>query len=70
MGKPDGVKVYPPDVTTADKANRGDLVGERRETITYRAQQPGTVVLPALTCTARYPLPPGSPEYGTLAPSC
>lgn len=46
---PDGWRIYPADVQTADKADRGDLRGERRETITYLAQQPGTVTLPALS---------------------
>lgn len=47
--EPDGIKVYPPEVGTADKINRGDLTGERRETITYLMREPGTLFLPSIT---------------------
>ncbi len=46
---PDGMRIYPPDVQTNDTSDRGDLRGERRETLTYLAQEPGTHTLPALT---------------------
>jgi hypothetical protein len=46
---PDGVRVYPGDAETKDQLERGDFLGERRETITYLLQKPGSLVLPALT---------------------
>lgn len=46
---PDGIKVYPGNAETKDKLQRGDFLGERRETITYLLQKPGTLSLPALT---------------------
>jgi hypothetical protein len=46
---PDGIKVYPGKAETKDKLARGDFLGERRETITYLLQKPGTLSLPALT---------------------
>lgn len=46
---PDGIKVYPGNAETKDKLERGDFLGERRETITYLLQQSGTLSLPALT---------------------
>jgi len=45
----DGIKVYPGNAETNDKLERGDFLGERRETITYLLQKPGTLSLPALT---------------------
>jgi hypothetical protein len=46
---PDGVRVYPGQPEVTDKTERGDFLGERRETITYLLQKPGTLELPALT---------------------
>jgi hypothetical protein len=46
---PDGVRVYPGRPEVTDKTERGDFFGERRETITYLLQKPGTLELPALT---------------------
>ena len=46
---PDGIKVYPGNAGTKDKLERGDFLGERRETITYLLQKSGTLSLPALT---------------------
>jgi hypothetical protein len=46
---PDGFRVYPGEAATKDKLERGDFLGERRETITYLVQQPGTLTLPAIT---------------------
>lgn len=46
---PDGIKVYPGNAGTNDKLERGDFLGERRETITYLLQKSGTLSLPALT---------------------
>jgi hypothetical protein len=45
---PDGIRVYPGNAETNDKLERGDFLGERRETITYLLQQSGTLELPAL----------------------
>lgn len=45
---PDGVRVYPGQASTNDKLERGDFLGERRETVTYMVQKPGTVTLPEL----------------------
>lgn len=46
---PDGVRVYPGQPEVTDKTQRGEFLGERRETITYLLQKPGTLDLPALT---------------------
>jgi hypothetical protein len=46
---PDGIKVYPGNAETKDKLERGDFLGERRETITYLMQKSGALTLPALT---------------------
>ncbi|MCJ7433499.1 MAG: hypothetical protein MUO77_08435 [Anaerolineales bacterium] len=45
---PEGIRVYPGDAATHDNLVRGEFLGERRETITYLVQTPGTLVLPAL----------------------
>ena len=45
----DGIRVYPGDAETRDQLERGDFIGERRETITYLLQKPGNLTLPALT---------------------
>jgi hypothetical protein len=45
---PDGIRVYPGQAETNDKLERGDFLGERRETITYLLQKPGVLTLPAL----------------------
>ncbi|MBI4862585.1 MAG: BatD family protein [Candidatus Riflebacteria bacterium] len=46
---PPGVRVYPGPSETNDRLERGDFLGERRETITYLLTQAGTITLPALT---------------------
>lgn len=46
---PEGIRVYPGEPATNDKLERGDFLGERRETITYLLQKPGTLALPAIT---------------------
>jgi hypothetical protein len=46
---PDGIRIYPDDPEIKDKLERGDFLGERRETITYLLQKPGTLAVPALT---------------------
>ena len=48
-GAPDGVRVYPGTPEVTDNTARGAFLGERRETISYLFQQPGTMELPALT---------------------
>ncbi len=40
---PDGVRVYPGQPEVTDKTERGDFLGERRETITYQLQKPGSL---------------------------
>jgi len=45
---PDGIRVYTGDPEVTDKTERGEFTGERRETITYLVQQPGTHTLPAI----------------------
>jgi hypothetical protein len=46
---PDGIRVYPGPAETTDRLERGEFLGERRETITYLLTQPGSRALPALT---------------------
>lgn len=46
---PDAVSVYPGQPEVTDKTERGEFLGERRDTITYLFQKPGAVELPALT---------------------
>jgi hypothetical protein len=46
---PEGIRVYPGSAETNDKLDRGDFLGERRETITYMMQKSGTLELPALS---------------------
>ena len=46
---PDGVRVYPGQPEVTDKTERGDFLGERRETITYQLQKPGSFELPELS---------------------
>lgn len=46
---PDGVRVYAGQPEVEDKTERGEFLGERRETITYLFQKPGVVTLPAIT---------------------
>lgn len=45
---PDGVRVYSGDAETKDRIDRGTLLGERRDTLTYLLTKPGTLSLPAL----------------------
>lgn len=58
---PDGIRIYPGKAETNDKLERGDFLGERRETITYLIQKPGTLELPALNYVW------WNPKTGTLA---
>ena len=46
---PEGVRVYPGQPEVTDKTERGDFIGERRETITYQLQKLGSFELPELT---------------------
>lgn len=47
----EGVRVYKPQVETKDNTERGAFDGERRETLTYLLQEPGTLALPELNFT-------------------
>lgn len=44
----DGIRVYPGNVEIKDLLERGDFLGERRETMTYLIQKPGTITLPEI----------------------
>jgi len=46
---PEGIKVYPGNAQTKDDLERGNFLGERRETITYLLQKSGPLTLPALS---------------------
>jgi hypothetical protein len=46
---PDGIRVYPGQAETNDQLERGDFRGERRETLSYLMQKPGTLSLPEIT---------------------
>jgi len=46
---PEGIRVYASRPEVNDKTERGEFLGERRDTITYLLQMPGTLTLPALT---------------------
>jgi hypothetical protein len=45
---PEGIRAYPPKVETFDKTERGDFLGERRETLTYQITRSGTITLPEI----------------------
>jgi hypothetical protein len=45
---PVGVRVYPGQAEVSDNTERGAFLGERRETISYLLEKPGTVALPEL----------------------
>jgi hypothetical protein len=44
----EGIKTYTGNAEVTDKTERGDFIGERRETITYLVQQPGLHTLPEI----------------------
>lgn len=46
---PDGIRLYPGKPEVTDKTQRGDFLGERRETLTYLIEKPGTLTLPELS---------------------
>jgi len=46
---PEGTRLYPGRPEVTDKTERGDFLGERRETITYLIEKPGTITLPEIT---------------------
>jgi hypothetical protein len=48
---PEGIRVYRGEAEIKDRLERGDFLGERRETITYLLARPGTFVLPASAYT-------------------
>jgi hypothetical protein len=43
-----GLAIYPGPAQVRDQVSRGDLVGERIETITYVCEKPGELIIPAL----------------------
>lgn len=45
---PDGLKAYPKAPDVSDRAERGELTGQRVETVTYVCEKPGRYELPAL----------------------
>jgi hypothetical protein len=49
--KIDGLGIYPKTPEVLDKSDRGTLLGERRDTITYVCQRPGQFVIPAAQMT-------------------
>ncbi|MEP4079620.1 hypothetical protein [Haloferula sp.] len=44
----DGIRTYPGNPEVSDKTERGEFLGERRETVTYLVQQPGLHTLPEI----------------------
>jgi hypothetical protein len=46
---PEGTRLYPGRAEVTDKTERGDFLGERRETITYLIEKPGIITLPEIT---------------------
>lgn len=46
---PEGTRLYPGRAEVTDKTERGDFLGERRETITYLIEKAGTITLPEIT---------------------
>lgn len=46
---PEGSRLYPGRAEVSDKTERGDFLGERRETITYLVEKPGIITLPEIT---------------------
>jgi hypothetical protein len=49
--KIDSLGIYPKAPEVLDKSDRGTLLGERRDTITYVCQRPGQFVIPAVQMT-------------------
>jgi hypothetical protein len=49
--KIDGLGIYPKPPEVLDKSDRGTLLGERRDTITYVCQRPGQFVIPEVQTT-------------------
>ncbi len=45
---PEGVRIYSPEQDVADQQNRGDLKGTRKDTLRYRMEAGGKVLLPPL----------------------
>ncbi|HEY2711866.1 MAG TPA: hypothetical protein VGI60_05070 [Chthoniobacterales bacterium] len=50
-GTIDGLGIYPKAPEVLDKANRGTLLGQRRDTLTYVCERPGRFVIPAVKLT-------------------
>jgi hypothetical protein len=51
LDAPDGLAAYPKPPAVTDRTNRGELTGERVESVTYVCEAPGTVVIPDRTLT-------------------
>jgi hypothetical protein len=49
--KIEGLGIYPKPPEVLDENNRGNLIGKRRETITYVCQSPGEFTIPAVRLT-------------------
>jgi hypothetical protein len=47
----DGLRIYSTAPQISDEVNRGELVGKRRDTITYVCERPGHFVIPAVQLT-------------------
>jgi len=45
---PEGIRIYPDNPEVTDKTDRGELSGERVDTITYSIRQSGTLTIPAI----------------------
>lgn len=49
FGDPEGFAIYPESQQTQDNTERGDLIGERVDTVTYVSTQAGSLEIPELT---------------------
>lgn len=50
-GQIDGIKIYTKDPEILDHSERGELSGQRRDTLTYACQRPGQFTIPAARFT-------------------
>jgi hypothetical protein len=50
-GAIEGIRVYADEPLAGDRLERGEFLGERRDTLTYLLQEPGRFTLPAITYT-------------------
>lgn len=49
FGNPEGFEIYPKSQQTQDRTERGDLIGERNDTVTYVSTRAGSFEIPELT---------------------